>query len=333
MSFSQKVKEELSRQLPAARHCRLAEMAAIISMCGRVCVSGKNEYFIKIHTENLTVARKYFMLIRKTFHCAVEISVRGNATQKKGMLYTLVIGDPVQSLKILQAVKLLDEDGEIQGRTSGEKLPSVNNLIIQSTCCKRAFIRGAFLSAGSISNPEKAYHFEIVTPARPKAVQLQQIICSFGIDAKIVQRKKYFVVYVKEGEQLVDLLNIMEAHVALMDLENVRIVKEMRNSINRQVNCEAANINKTVQAAGKQIDDIWYIKNSAGFGNLSEGLREIAVLRIEQPDASLKELGALLNPPISKSGVNHRLRKLSMIADTIRQQKEDVGNGDKKHYD
>ena len=121
-----------------------------------------------------------------------------------------------------------------------------------------------------------------------------------------------------------DLLNVMEAHVALMNLENVRILKEMRNSINRQVNCETANIQKTVEAAGKQTEDILYIKNTIGFGELSDGLRQIASLRLEQPEASLKELGAMLNPPIGKSGVNHRLRKLSIMADNLRQQKEDV---------
>ena len=116
------------------------------------------------------------------------------------------------------------------------------------------------------------------------------------------------MVYIKEGSQIVDLLNVMEAHVALMKLENVRILKEMRNQVNRQVNCEAANINKTVTAASKQIDDIIYIRDNVGFGNLAEGLREIAKLRLDNPDASLKELGTMLLPPIGKSGVNHRLR-------------------------
>ena len=145
----------------------------------------------------------------------------------------------------------------------------------------------------------------------------------FDVDAKIVKRKKYFVVYVKDGSQIVDILNIMEAHKALMDLENVRILKEMRNSINRQVNCEAANINKTVTAATKQLDDILYIKETVGFGDLTPGLEEIASLRIEHPDASLKELGSMLSTPIGKSGVNHRLRKLSNIADSLREQKEE----------
>ena len=138
---------------------------------------------------------------------------------------------------------------------------------------------------------------------------------------KVVLRKKYYVVYVKDGSQIVDMLNVMEAHNALMALENIRIAKEIRNSVNRQVNCEMANINKTVLAAKKQVEDILYIKNTVGFGELTEGLREMAQIRIEYPEASLVELGRMLSSPVGKSGVNHRLRKLSQIADELRERK------------
>jgi DNA-binding protein WhiA len=207
--------------------------------------------------------------------------------------------------------------------THNERIGLANQLIIQNACCKRAFIRGAFLSSGSMSDPKKSYHLEIVISSQDKAEQLRDMIQTFSIDAKIVIRKKNYVVYIKEGSQIVDLLNVMEAHIALMDLENVRILKEMRNSINRQVNCEAANINKTVTAASKQMDDIIYIRDTVGLGDLADGLEDIARLRIDYPEASLKELGAMLLPPIGKSGVNHRLRKLSMIADQLREHKEE----------
>ncbi|MEG1458050.1 MAG: DNA-binding protein WhiA [Acetivibrio sp.] len=319
MSFSKDVKEELSRQITTARHCQIAEIAAIISLCGDIVINDKNEHFIKVHTENLTVARKYFILIKDSFQISADISVRKNKSLNKNNIYTVWIKDAETSMKILQATKLIDSQGEIR-----EELSLTDNQVVQNTCCRRAFIRGAFLAYGSMSNPSKNYHFEIVTSSRKKAEQLRSIINSFEMDAKIVQRKNHFVVYVKEGSQIVDLLNIMEAHVALMKLENVRILKEMRNSINRQVNCETANINKTVIAAGKQMDDIIYIRDTMGLGKLTEGLEEVARLRIEQPDASLKELGTLLNPPIGKSGVNHRLRKLSMIADNIREEKGEI---------
>lgn len=317
MSFSRNVKEELSRQLSSARHCQIAEIAAIISLCGEVSINEKDEYFLKIHTENLTVARKYLILLRNAFAVSAEISVKQGVKPKRNKLYTVLVRDNMASQQILKATKLMDAQGEIR-----EELSLASNLVVQNACCKRAFIRGAYLACGSMSDPSKTYHFEIVTPAMAKARQLQDIIHFFGMDAKIVLRKNHYVLYVKEGSQIVDLLNIMEAHVALMDLENVRILKEMRNSVNRQVNCETANINKTVAAAAKQMEDIEYIRNTIGLGKLSAGLKEVAQLRMEQPEASLKELGMLLNPPLGKSGVNHRLRKISEIADELREEKE-----------
>ena len=187
------------------------------------------------------------------------------------------------------------------------------------SCCRRSFIRGAFLAAGSISDPEKFYHFEIVCPSQDRAEQVQAIIKTFGIDAKMVIRKKYFVVYIKEGSQIVDILNVMEAPIALMELENIRIVRGMRGQVNRQVNCETANINKTVSAAVRQMEDIVYIRDTIGLHNLPENLEEIASLRLARPDASLKELGEALDPPVGKSGVNHRLRKLGAIAQELRE--------------
>ena len=194
-------------------------------------------------------------------------------------------------------------------RWAGEELLAVKNALVQAVCCKRAYIRGAFIAAGSMSDPSKSYHFEIVCGELAQAEYVRDMINSFDLDAKIVTRKKTFVVYLKEGSQIVDVLNIMEAHIALMELENVRILKEMRNSVNRKVNCETANINKTVSAAVRQMEDIVY---------LPEGLRDVALTRLENPDATLKELGSLMADPVGKSGVNHRLRKISEIADKLR---------------
>ena len=174
------------------------------------------------------------------------------------------------------------------------------------------------MAAGSVSDPNKAYHFEIVVNQEKNGELLCEVMRSFDIDAKMIARKYHYVVYVKEGSQIVDLLNIMEAHVALMDFENVRILKDMRNTINRKVNCEAANINKTVKAATRQVEDILFIKEKVGLATLAEGLEEIALLRTMYPEASLKELGEMLSPPIGKSGVNHRLKKLCEIAEGLR---------------
>ena len=311
MSFSGKVKEELSRQISSARHCRIAETAALLSACGRITSDGS----LRLQTENAAVVRKGFTLLQKTF---TEIIVRESRQMKKGNVYFVEIKDTEKIQNILQGTKLS------VSREDGEALCSDNTLVTQQSCCKRAFIRGAFLASGSISDPEKGYHFEIVCSDQQKAEQLQELIRSFQIDAKIVLRKKSYVVYVKEGAQIVDILAVMEANVALMNLENIRILKEMRNSVNRKVNCETANINKTVSAAVKQIEDIRLIERRVGFYSLNEGLAEIAELRLQYPEATLKELGMMLNPQVGKSGVNHRLRKLSEIADELRNDKEEL---------
>lgn len=189
--------------------------------------------------------------------------IRQGLLPARSRTYVVAVREHEDALRVLQAAKLLDANGEI-----AEDLSLVHNVIVQNTCCRRAFIRGAFLAAGSISDPEKFYHFEITCASMGKAKQLQGLMASFGIDARIVLRKRYFVVYVKEGSQIVDLLNIMEAPVALMELENIRIVKEMRNTVNRKVNCETANINKTVSAAVKQMEDIRYICDTVGLESL-----------------------------------------------------------------
>lgn len=317
VSYASKVKDELSRQIPSARHCQIAEIAAIISLCGRISISADNRFCIKIHTENVAVARKYFTLLKKTFNIITDVSIRRNSYLKKSRVYLVVVKNHEDALRILQATKLIGEGGEI-----GENLSLKKNLVVRKGCCRRAFIRGAFLAAGSISNPEKSYHFEISCATQEKACQLQEMIKTFDLDARIILRKKYFVVYMKEGCQIADILNVMEAPVSLMNLENIRIVKEMRGQVNRQVNCETANIHKTVSAAVNQLKDISYIRDTIGLSMLPKNLEEIARMRLEHPEATLKELGEALIPPVGKSGVNHRLRKLNHIAKVLRESKE-----------
>lgn len=289
MSFSSEVKEELERVVPDARHCQLAELAAIIHFGCQVSQGEGGKRELSLLSENLFVTRKYFTLLKKTF------IIKNNAD------------------KVLQAIKVLDERGFLH-QLSEEVCP----LLIRNSCCRRAFLRGAFLCIGSMSNPRKGYHLEFVCEYEDQARQIQQTICSFEIEAKIVRRKKYHVVYLKEGAGIVDLLNVMGAHVSLMLLENLRVEKEVRNSVNRQVNCEAANITKMVRAANKQIEDILLLQKSYGLSNLPDNLREMAQIRLEHPESSLQELGKYLDPPVGKSGVNHRLRKLSEMAERIK---------------
>ena len=314
MSFSSKVKEELSKECNSPRHCRIAETAAIISMCGKVIFDEKDHVRIEIHTENVTVARKYFTLLKKTYNINTDISIRHSSSLNKSRSYILSVNDDETARKILMTCRLMKPFGVIE-----EDFSISDSLIIQRECCKRAFIRGAFLASGSVSDPVKTYHFEIVCLSEAKAKQLQMIMETFNINARVIKRRKYFVVYVKDSSQVVDLLNIMGAYNALMDMENVRIVKDMRNNVNRKVNCETANINKTVSAAVKQIEDIRFIQMSSAFDELPESLQEMAELRVRYPEATLAELGQLLDTPVGKSGVNHRLKKISLFADELRE--------------
>ncbi len=287
MSFSGEVKEELARHISNARHCQIAELAAIMHFCGQYGQDERGSFTIGFQTENEAVVRKGFTLLKKTFNIETGLSLENSEMQE-----------------FLQKIGNFEEP--------------VNGMLIKNSCCKRAFLRGAFLGVGSISDPQKGYHLEFACTDEEKAKQLQEVMGFFDIESKIIFRKKYYVVYLKEGACIVDLLNVCEAPVSLMRLENLRILKEMRNSVNRRVNCETANIAKTVNAASRQMDDIEYLEVHYGFQNLPESLQQMAEIRLEHPDMSLKELGECFDPPIGKSGVNHRLRKLSELADKLR---------------
>lgn len=313
MSFSSKVKKELEEHISNAAHCRIAELAALISMCGSVMIDEENHYAIRVRTETEPTARKVKTLLWKTFHIETEITTRDNAYSRIGKTYTLTVRDNQEAIKILQATKLINDAGEIE-----ENFSITNNVVIKKDCCKRAFIRGAFMAAGSISDPNKSYHFEIKCNSNKKSEQIINLLENYNIDGKMVARKGSYVVYIKEGEGIVDVLNVMEAHVSLMEMENVRILKGMSNYYNRQVNCETANIKKTVATSVRQIENINYIIKNRGISYLPEKLQEIALVRIDNPDASLQELGEMLDPPLGKSGVNHRLRKICQIAEDLR---------------
>ena len=314
MSFSGNVKDELAGHMPGARHCQIAELAAILQFCARIVKTQSGKDALEINAENETVLKKCFTLLRKTFNIETSaIKSDENIGTKLGHS-AILLDDPDIIWNIFQTLKLIGEDGVFYGFQE-----PLHPLLIKNSCCRRAYLRGAFLCAGSMSDPAKGYHLELVTDNERKAFQIQYLIREFELDAKVIRRKKYFVVYLKEGSNIVDFLNICEAHVSLMQFENERIVKEMRNSINRQVNCETANLNKTVTAASRQIESIMLIRDTIGFDELKEELREMAQVRLEYPESSLQELGNYLAVPIGKSGVNHRLAKLCEIAEGLKQ--------------
>jgi len=314
MSFSSRAKNELCHIPVQKSCCTLAELAALIQICGTIHLGGRKRVSLYVSTENAAIARRIFLLLKYQYNVQTEVMVRKNQRLRKNNNYYLVLSNERQIKKVLQDTGILkgQEDGSLGLNRA------IDTKLIKKRCCKRAYIRGAFLGGGSVSDPEKIYHLEIVTHSDSYAQSLCDLINEFGLNAKTIARKNNFVVYLKEGEHIVNLLNIIGAHSALLDLENIRIYKDMRNNINRIVNCETANLSKTINAAVRHIDNIRFIEDNYGLSNLSPSLREIAELRLNNPDASLRELGEMLNPPIGKSGVNHRLRKLDKIAEELR---------------
>jgi len=318
MSFSSDVKKELARNISAARHCRIAELAGMIGMVGHVdCQDGKPVRIV-ISTERSVIANTMSELIKKLFGLVPECSVKRTGADSR--VYRMVFNRQEDVERILTTLKIAKKTENSSGNVCGMDCQEmhISGLVIQKDCCRRAFIKGVFMTSGSISDPEKGYHFEIVCDNPERAELISGIIHNFGIDSKVIARKRYHVVYIKDGTMIVDMLNLMGAYSSLMDMENIRILKDIANNVNRKVNCEAANLNKTVNAAVRQIEDIEYIIKVKGIHYLPDNLVELAQARLEARDASLKELGEMINPPIGKSGVNHRLRKISEIADHLR---------------
>lgn len=314
MSFSQTAKNEICRISDEENCCRIAELSALIKTSGTINLNGQHNIGFRVTTESPAIARRIYSLLKSSFNIQPEVLLKKNKQLKKNNIYMVVVNHEKGALNILKACGILN---------NAEKGININygikKSLISNECCRRAYIRGAFLGGGSVTNPEKTYHLEFVTHIQEHAEDLSSLINSYELNSKVIRRKSSFVVYLKEGEQIVDLLNIIGAHSSLLDLENVRIYKEMRNNVNRLVNCETANLNKTVNAAVRQVECIKFIKNTVGLKKLPPNLRQIAEVRLNHPDTSLKELGELFDPPIGKSGVNHRLRKLEQFAEELRE--------------
>ena len=314
MSFSSDVKSELAKQIASPRHCRLSELLALLLGCGAVSRSEDGVYTVFLQADAEAQGRKFFTILKKAFNIEASVLDKVSPMHSGGKVYVPVLQGKEEVSSILKSINIVGDDDNIRTVDDG-----VSHRIVRQSCCKRAFLRDTFLCIGSVSDPSKSYHLEFVCTSQRFADDLKQMIESFDIEARIVMRKKYYVVYIKESTAIVDLLNVMEAPVSLMNMENERIVKEMRNSINRRVNCETANITKTVNAASRQTTDILYLRDHYGFENLPKGLEDMARVRLQYPDATLLELGRYLDPPVGKSGVNHRLRKLSELAERLRE--------------
>ncbi|WP_392486068.1 DNA-binding protein WhiA [Haloimpatiens sp. FM7315] len=314
MSFSSKVKSEVCRYVDISKEESISLLSGIMKVSGTIFFGSQRQIGFKISTENPSIARLIFKLLKEHFEIHAKIMVKKNNSLKKNNVYVIIINEEMGVKKLLKEVGIIQDE---EGFSLEFGIP---NFLIDEDKTKKAFIRGSFLGGGSISNPEKTYHLEFVTHDSEYADRLSNLINFYGLNSKVIKRKSSFVIYIKEGEQISDLLNIIGAHSSLLFLENIRIMKEMRNNVNRLVNCETANLSKTVNAAVRQVESIKLIENEIGLKRLPGNLKEIAELRLRFPDESLKELGEMLTPKIGKSGVNHRLRKIEKIAEELRKE-------------
>ncbi|WP_145523689.1 DNA-binding protein WhiA [Virgibacillus sp. SK37] len=309
MSFASEIKKELT-SLEVDECCKQAELAALIRMNGVISVN-RLQYTLDVQTENAAIARRIYTLIKANYDPPVELLVRKKMKLKKNNVYIVRLKEKVR--------EFLTELGIL--KDSYTVVRTISDKYLSKSCCKRAYLRGAFLAGGSINNPEtSSYHLEIFNNYEDHNNELFELLNSYGLRSRTLERKKGYIVYMKEAEKITEFLGIIGAHNALFKFEDVRIVRDMRNSVNRLVNCETANLNKTIGAAFRQIENIKLIENTVGLDKLPEKLQEIAKLRVEHQDVSLKELGELVGSgKISKSGVNHRLKKIDEFAEKIKQ--------------
>lgn len=315
MSFSAATKNELARVFGRRSCCRMAELAALIRMDGSIQISGGRSISLNIVTENAAVARKVFSLVKSQFGLHTEVLAQRRTRLRKNNVYLVRIPPQAGVPLLLNRLGFLDRDGRLMIDVD------VKEDLLKRECCRRAYMRGVFLGGGSVNSPEGTYHLEIITDNEKHARYIGKLMQRLRLPAKKSERKNWHVVYLKDSEQIVRFLNIIGAHAALLNFENARIYKDMRNQVNRLVNCETANLNKTINASVRQLENIKLVRDTVGFEHIPLSLREVAELRVKHPDASLKELGDFMQPRLGKSGINHRLRKIEEIADKIRNRK------------
>ena len=308
MSFASETKKEVT-SLEVDECCSKAELSALMRMNGALSFSNR-VLVVNIQTENAAIARRIYVLIKRLYDTNVELLVRKKMRLKKNNVYIVRIKEKAE--EILRDLLIIQDGFSF--------VHNISQSLIQDTCCKRSYLRGAFLAGGSVNNPEtSSYHLEIHSLYQEHNEALCELMNEFDLNSRTLERKNGFITYLKEAEKITEFLNIIGAHNALLRFEDVRIVRDMRNSVNRLVNCETANLNKTIGAALRQVENIRYIQDTVGLDILPDKLREIAILRVENQDVTLKELGEMVSTgAISKSGINHRLRKIDEIAQKLR---------------
>ncbi|RQD76498.1 MAG: DNA-binding protein WhiA [Candidatus Syntrophonatronum acetioxidans] len=316
MSFTAKIKNELARKELKKKCCQKAELTAFIHVNGNLQITG-GQMELNITTDNPASARRIFLLVKNLFGENSELLVRKGTRLKKLNRYQVKVSRQEKVREMLEELGVMSRENQFSRR--------ISPYILDRRCCRRSYLRGVFLARGSVNSPDSSStHLEMTTEYEEQARELVQILKYFNIKGKMVSRNNNFRVYLKDGQKIVEFLNVVGAHQALFSYENAKILKDMRNKINRLVNCETANLNKTVNAAMNQLESIKIIAQRIGLQNLPESLRQAAELRVKYPEATLQELGEFFTPPLSKSGVNHRLRKIEKLAGQVSKNKKNL---------
>lgn len=316
MSFSLKVKTEISKHKIYSNIEALIELSAILKT--NASISIRNAIFnIDFITENLDISKRIYKLINKIYDYEPLVTLKKNDNIQSEGVFLITIGDE----KIVES--LLTSSGiDYYGNFTIDKEILFQRLNDENGKKKAAHLKGAFLGAGTIVSPEKSYHLEMIFSKLEDYEFTRRVVDSLGLKPLLNIRKDKFVLYYKDSDKISDFLSVIGATNSMLELENIKAMKELRNQINRQVNCDTANINKTIASSEKIINEIRYIEEEVGLNNLPDQLKDIAKLRIENPEVSIKELGQLLDPPLSKSGTNHRLKKLSAMYEDIKSKKK-----------
>ena len=308
LSFASDVKKELTTLEVHREHAR-AELAALIRMNGSLSIVNQ-QFVLNVQTENAAIARRLYSLLKDHYEVRSELLVRKKMKLKKNNVYIVRLKDGTK--KVLSDLDIMD----LSVLTSG-----VSDEIMGNAQKMRSYLRGAFMASGSVNNPETSrYHLEIFSIYEQHNNDICEMLNYYDLNARTLERRNGYISYLKGAEKIADFLTLIGATNSMLKFEDVRIVRDMRNSVNRLVNCETANLNKTIDAASKQIENIRYIDERVGLGALSGKLQEIAELRLEYPEISLKELGEIIpSGAISKSGINHRIRKINEFAEKLRE--------------
>ena len=313
MSFAAEVKNELSRVETEKKCCQLAEIAGFLRVAGSIGLAGLGKFKIIITSENPAVIRHYKKLLSDYFDIDTVLEVGESSSVGKKRAYNITIDAENRSEQILR------ETGILLVREGNNYISDgIYDGIVKNKCCKRAYLRGIFMGAGTMSNPEKAYHLEFVCRTENLAKDLKKVINSFSdMQAKEFKRGKLYIVYMKKADYVGDMLGIMGADSHSLAVANTLVEKSVRNSVNRKVNCDSANLDKAVLAAQEQLEAIRKLQTAGLLEQLPDKLQQTAALRLENPELTLSELAEEFDPPVTKSCLNHRLRKISKLAKNL----------------